>query len=113
MERDDLERWLCGSDVPLMPPCVIATALGLPAGTLADTTLLRTTRRVRALRLTLSVLRDVFADDADLRSWVETPHDELGDVAPADAIVAGREEIVVDLAVAEWNELTAFVDTAA
>ena len=112
MERDDLERWLCGPDVPLTPPCVIATALGLAAGSLADTTLLRTTRRVRSLRLTLAVLRDVFADDADMRSWLETPHVALDEIAPADAIVAGREELVVDLAVSAWNEL-ACVGTAA
>ena len=112
MERDDLERWLCGPDAPLTPPCVIATALGLPAGTLADTTLLRTTRRVRALRLTLAVLRDVFAEDADVRSWLEASHDDLGDVAPLAAILAGREEVVLDLAIVEWNDL-ACVGTAA
>ena len=92
---------------------MIATALGLPAGSLADTTLLRTAWRVRALRLTLAVLRDVFADDVDVRSWLDTPHDDLAASTPVAAIMAGREERVVDLAVAEWNELAACIGTAA
>ena len=105
MERDDLERWLCGPDVPLIPPCVIATALGLPTGALSDTTLLRMADRVRSLRLTLAVLRDVFVDDTGVSTWLETNHAALGNVAPVDAITAGREAEVVDLAIAAWNEL--------
>ena len=105
MERDDLERWLCGPDVPLTPPCVLATALGLHAGVLADTTLLRTARRVRSLRLTLAVLRDVFVEDADVAAWLATEHAALGCVAPVDAIRAGREDEVADLAVSVWNAL--------
>ena len=104
MERDDLERWLCGPDVPLAPPCVIATALGLPAGSLSDTTLLRTARRVRSLRLTLAVLRDAFADDADVAEWLESAHDALDGLTPREAIVVGREAEVVDLSVEAWNE---------
>lgn len=104
MERDDLERWLCGPDVPPPPPCVIATALGLPAGTLADTTLLRTAWRVRSLRLTLAILRDAFADDADVAEWLETSSDGLDGLTPREAIVAGREAEVVDLSVEAWNE---------
>ena len=105
MERDELERWLCGPDVPPAPPCVIATALGLPTAELSDTTLLRTARRVRALRLTLAVLRDAFPDDADVREWLEAGHDALAGLAPLDAILAGRENAVADLAIAAWNEV--------
>ena len=104
MERDDLERWLCGPDVPLAPPCVIATALGLPAGTLSDTTLLRTATRVRSLRLTLAVLRDAFADDADVADWLETSNDALDGLSPREAIIIGREADVVELSVDAWNE---------
>ena len=104
MERNDLERWLCGPDVPPAPPCVIATALGLPASTLSDTTLLRTAPRVRSLRLMLAVLRDAFADDADVADFLETSHDALDGLAPRQAIMAGREAEVVDLSVAAWNE---------
>src|SRR5688500_6303157 len=105
MERDELERWLCGPDVPPAPPCVIATDLGLPTAQLADTTLLRTAHRVRALRLTLAVLRDAFADDADVCEWLEAGHDALAGLAPLDAILAGHEDAVADLAIAAWNEV--------
>jgi hypothetical protein len=104
MERDELERWLCGPDVAPAPPCVIATALGLAAGSLADTTLLRTAARVRTLRLTLAVLRDAFANDDDMSAWLETPHDALDGAAPCDAIIAGREADVLSLAVEAWND---------
>ena len=104
MERDELERWLCGPDVPPAPPCVIATALGLPTGRLSDTTLLRVAHRVRALRLTLAVLRDAFADDADVSEWLASGHDGLAGLSPIEAIQAGREDDVADLAITLWNE---------
>src|SRR5688572_10861161 len=87
-----------------MPPCVIAVALGLEAGRLADTTLLRLLSRIAPLRLTLAVLRDAFADDESMSYWLETPHLALDGVAPRDAIVAGREREVRDLAVEAWND---------
>ena len=104
MERDDLERWLCGPDVPLTPPRIMATELGIAADAFADTTLLRTAARVRSLRLILAVLRDVFVDDADVTSWLASERDEFGCLTPIEAILAGRECDIVDLAVAVWNE---------
>ena len=105
MERDDLERWLCGPDVPLVAPSAVAAALGLPIDQVADTTLLRMASRVRALRLTLAVLRDVFVHDDDVADWLEAEHEWLDHVAPVDAILAGREAEVVELAVSTWNEM--------
>ena len=105
MERDDLEQWLCGPDVPLVAPSEVASALALPVDEVADTTLLRTSSRVRALRLTLAVLRDVFVHDEDVTDWLETEHESLDHVTPVDAILAGREAEVVELAVSTWNEM--------
>jgi hypothetical protein len=105
MERDDLELWLCGPDVPLVAPSEVAAALGLPVDQVADTTLLRTAPRVRTLRLTLAVLRDVFVHDDDVADWLETEHESLDHVAPVDAILARREAEVVELAVSAWNEM--------
>ena len=51
MDQLELERWLCDYALTPTPPAVVATALGLPAGKLADSTLLRVASRVRALRL--------------------------------------------------------------
>jgi hypothetical protein len=105
MERDYLECWLCGPDVPLVAPTEVAAALGLPVDQVSDTTLLRTAPRVRALRLTLAVLRDVFVHDDDVADWLETEQESLDHVTPVDAILAGREAEVVELAVSTWNEM--------
>jgi hypothetical protein len=104
MDRLELERWLCDYAVAPTPPAVIATALGLPAGTFADTTLLRVACRVRSLRLTLELLRDTFPDDADVRRWLWTPHDGLDGWTPRLALMQGRVEAVTSLAVQAWNE---------
>jgi hypothetical protein len=103
MERDELEQWLCGADSDLLSPLAAAEALGLPADALEDTTLLRTIARVRALQLTLAVLRDVFPADLDVWRWLETPRRELGGMTARAAIVAGRGSDVERLAVAVWN----------
>ena len=104
MDRDDLELWLCGPDTTLLSPFAAAEALGLPADALADTTLLRTARRVRALQLTLAIVRDAFAADLDVWRWLETPRRELLGMTPRAALVAGLHERVEVLAVQTWNE---------
>ena len=103
MERDELEFWLCGPDTMLLSPFSAAEALGLPADALSDTTLLRTARRVRALQLTLAILRDAFAADLDVWRWLETPRRELRGMTPRAALVAGLHEQVEALAVQTWN----------
>lgn len=103
MQRDELELWLCGADTILLSPFALAEALGLPADALADTTLLRTASRVRALQLTLAVLRDAFAADLDVWRWLETPRWELSGMTPRAALVAGLHQDVEGLAVQTWN----------
>jgi len=104
MERDQLELWLCDWRVVPPSPYVVAEALGLPVGDVADTTLLRIAGRVCSLRFTLAVLQDVFAADADLRRWLDTPRVELGGLAPRAAIMLGKERAVELVAVETWNE---------
>src|SRR5689334_21730357 len=104
MDQLELERWLCDYALTPTPPAVVATALGLPAGKLADTTLLRVASRVRVLRLVLEVLRDTFPDDAEVRRWLWTPHDGLDGWTPRLALMQGRVELVASLAVETWNE---------
>ena len=103
MERDQLELWLCGPDTIPLSPLAAADALGLPADALADTTLLRTVRRVRALQLTLATLRDAFPADLDVWRWLETPRRELSGMTARAALVAGLCEEVEGLAVRAWN----------
>ena len=103
MERDDLELWLFGPDATLLSPFAAAEALGLPADSLADSTVLRTAGRVRALQLTLAILRDAFASDLDVWRWLETPRRELCGMTSRAALVAGLHEHVERLAVQTWN----------
>jgi len=112
MERDELELWLCGPDTVLMSPFAAAEALGLPADALADTTLLRTARRVQALQLTLAILRDVFVADLDVWRWLETPRRELRGMTPRAALVAGLYERVEAIAVQAWNAEICMVGAA-
>ena len=104
MDRDALERWLCDQGTVPPPPSAVASALGLPANELADTTLLRVADRVRSLRLTLAVLRDAFPADVDVWRWLETARTELGGKTPREAL--GRNVGAVEtLAVQAWNEV--------
>jgi hypothetical protein len=104
MERYELEQWLCGADT--FPPAIseMAVALGVPVDAFADTTLFRTAARVEAVRFTLAVLRDAFADDMDVWRWLETSRAELNGVSPRSALIAGSGEQVSALVVETWNE---------
>lgn len=104
MDKHELEQWLCGPDAAAPSPAAIGAALGLPVHRLADTTLLRTAHHVRALRLTLAILRDAFVNDADLWRWLIDPRPELGGRSPRAALVAGHTALVEALAVRTWNE---------
>lgn len=112
MERHELEQWLCGPDVPPSSPRAIASRLGLPASALADTTLLRTAPRVHSMRFVLAVLRDAFADDADVCDWLETGREALQGLSPRQAFIAGKDTLVEALAVQAWNEHVCMAATA-
>lgn len=104
MDRDELERWLCGPETQPPLPTALADALGLPAAELADTTLLRVARRVQSLRLTLAVLRDAFPCDVDVWRWLETTRLELAGKSPREALVRGTFAVEA-LAIRTWNEV--------
>lgn len=104
MDRGELERWLCGPDAPLHTPLAVAAALGLPGLAVADTTLLRTAPRVRALRFILAVLHDAFADDDDMERWLAEPNADCDGAAPREMLRAGRTDIVEALVVKTWND---------
>ena len=112
MERHELEQWLCDRHSLPPYPWAIAQALGLPADELADTTLLRTAERIRALRFTLAILHDAFAADMDLWWWLESPREELDGMTPRAALMLGREPVVESLAVRAWNETVCMAGAA-
>ena len=55
------------------------------------------------VRFTLAVLRDVFADDHAVRTWLRLPRRELGGLCALDLLHAGRTLAVESLAVREWH----------
>jgi hypothetical protein len=109
MDKKELERWLCPADILPPAPTAIATGLGLPVEAIADTTLLRVAARLRSLRFTLALLRDAFAADIDVWRWLDAPHEELGGASPRDMLLAGRVDVVEELAVHAWHESTGAV----
>ena len=103
MDKTLLEQWLCGPESIPPAPLTIACSLGLPVDEVADTTLLRTMRRVRSLRFVLAVLQDLFADDVDVQIWLDAPRPELRGSPARQALLAGQTELVEALVVADWN----------
>lgn len=103
MNKRELERWLCGPPSREPVPAEIARLLGVRLEDVGDTTLLRTSRRLQAVRFVLSVLRDVYSDDADVRCWIRTPHPGLAHHSALDLLMAGHVREVEDLALAEWH----------
>ena len=105
MERHELEQWLCGWAASPASPASVGGALGLPTTALSDTTFVRAASRVRSLRFILALLQDAFADDADMRRWLETPRAELSGCSPTSALCNGQSELVEALAVQTWNDV--------
>ncbi len=103
MNKQELEIWLCGPGAPIPTPAEIAAILGVSLDAIGDTTLLRAADRLRAVRFTLAVLRVVFTDDEDVRSWLRTPRAEFGERSGLELLLAGRMRAVEDLAVREWH----------
>jgi len=103
MERHELELWLSDPCVLPLSPAATADALGLPADSMMDTTLLRTYAGVRSLAFILAVLRDAFASDEDLSRWLDGPRSELSGQSPRAALLAGWASAVETLAVETWN----------
>lgn len=51
----------------------------------------------------LAVLRDIYADEADVKRWLNTPHNELSGRSAVDLLSAGRIGEVESILVEHWN----------
>ena len=51
----------------------------------------------------LAVLRDIYADEADVKRWLNTPQNELGGRSAVDLLSAGRVGEVESILVEQWN----------
>lgn len=103
MSKEELELWLCGPGARIPTHAELASQVGIPLGSIADTTLLRTARRLRCLRFVLAVLRDVYADDDVVRHWLRQPRAEIGGVTALAALLAGQSAAVEELVLCEWR----------
>ncbi len=103
MQKRELESWLCGQDASFLSPARIASLLGVAPAVIDDTTLLRTAARRRAVQFTLAVLCDAFADDVDVRGWLQSSRADLGGRAPIDLLFAGQSHRVEELAMRAWQ----------
>jgi len=60
--------------------------------------------RRRSMHFVLAVLRDMYADDREIREWLAQTRPELGDACAADLLLRGKVEAVEACVVREWNE---------
>jgi len=107
MTKQELRTWLCGHGTPVLTPAEIASVLGVTLDSIGDTLLLRVAARLTGACFTIAVLRDVFADDRDVRRWLRRPWAELEGRCAMDLLRAGQVDVVEDLAVREWHRPSA------
>lgn len=111
MDRQQLAQWLGEMEAEPVSFGKIAEVLHLVVDASRRPLALAGVEEVRELRLALTILRDVFAHDADVRAWLAAPMSELSGATPADLLSAGQIRQFVDLAVTEWNRPRAFRQT--
>lgn len=51
----------------------------------------------------LAVLRDIYSTEADVKRWLNTPHNDLGGRSAVDLLSAGRVAEVESILVEHWN----------
>ena len=111
MRKHEIERWLCGPDTLPITPAEIARALGVSPERLAaalrvDVAALESAppardERLRPFRLTVAVLRDVYAHDTDVWHWLRTPHLGLGG-RPIDVLLTRDPLVVEEMVLSAW-----------
>ena len=51
----------------------------------------------------LAVLRDMYTDEADVKRWLNTPHNELGGRSAVELLSSGQVDEVESILVEWWN----------
>jgi hypothetical protein len=103
MTREELEQWLGEAGEESVGIGEIAEVLHMVVDASRRALAIADAGELREMRFALAVLRDVFPDDADVRSWLRAPSLDMDGIAPAELVAAGRIRDFADLAVAEWN----------
>ena len=51
----------------------------------------------------LAVLRDIYANETEVKRWLNTPHNQLGGSTAVDLLSTGRLREVESILVEHWN----------
>ena len=93
--RLDANRFAEFLKVPLKP---LATALGKNYSTIHKTPSAPALQpALRSIKRTLEILEEVFPTRAAVLAWLNSPHADLGNRAPLDAILLGHPDAVTDM----------------
>jgi hypothetical protein len=103
MNRQELEQWLGERESRVLDLFEIAEVLHVVIEASRRSIAFADAAELHELRFAVTVLRDVFARDEDVRAWLRAPSRELHGSAPADVLFSGEVSRFVDAAVAEWN----------
>lgn len=103
LNRTDLEQWLGVVESKGLRFDEVAGLLHVVLNASREPVAIADADQLRMLQFALSVLRDVFATDADVRDWLATPSLALDGESPAELLATGRVQELADLAVIEWN----------
>jgi len=103
MNRHELEQWLGDRDARPLGLGDIADVLHVIIEASRQPVALDDADALRELAFAVTVLRDTFARDEDVRRWLLSPSDTVDGLTPADLLSSGCVRDFTDLAVAEWN----------
>jgi hypothetical protein len=103
MNRQELEQWLGDREGRPLVLSDVAEVLHVIMDASRQPVALEDSAALRELRFAVTVLRDVFPRDADVRRWLVAPSTAVDGLTPADLLSSGCVREFADLAVAEWN----------
>ena len=103
MNRQELEQWLGDQDGRPLVLSDVAEVLHVIMEASRQPVALEDADALRELRFAVTVLRDAFQRDEDVRRWLLAPSAAVDGLTPADLLSSGCVREFADLAVAEWN----------
>lgn len=103
MNRRELEQWLGDRDGRPLVLSDVAEVLHVIMDASRQPVALEDADALRELRFAVTVLRDAFQRDEDVRRWLLAPSGAVDGLTPADVLASGCVREFADLAILEWN----------
>jgi hypothetical protein len=103
MNRRELEQWLGDWDGRPLVLSDVAEVLHVIMNASRQPVALEDADALRELCFAVTVLRDAFQRDEDVRRWLLAPAGAVDGLTPADLLASGCVREFADLAVSEWN----------